>query len=129
MSYIVTPTQQEAETIQRYIHNKEMEAQYNEYIPSAITAEELRIMYGATKPFLECTIDQRWLEGYNKILGFKNGEIQTNFKGAATNYYEPIMTADNKWAIKQPAQQIDLTTFSFELVQDNGTLFPLIEIN
>ena len=106
MNYRIYNTQQEAETAQRQVHYQSMLAQYNQFIDTwsekfqtTITPEFIQQLYGASKLFLDCTLDECWEQGYNKILGFNNGKIRVDFEGVTTDFAKPVETIDGKWFI------------------------------
>lgn len=107
MTHRVYNTEQEAETAQRQKHYQLMLSQYNQFIDTysekyqtTITPEFIQQLYQAPKVFLDCTLDECWEYGYNKVLGFKNNEIQVDFKGVTTDYDVPKETVDNRWVIE-----------------------------
>lgn len=111
MNYRVYDTRQEAETAQRQKHYMAMVAQYNAYIgvwseayQVTISAEFIQQLYQAPKLFLDCSIEECWEFGYNRVLGFNNGEIKTDFVGSTTDYAIPLQTITGKWALPENAE-------------------------
>ena len=138
MKYLVT-TAANAEAIQKLVHyTYAMSVMYNKYVPSAISPEGLQAMYGASKPFLDCTIDECWVEGYNRVLGYKDGQLQTNFKGQSTDFSQARETVGGSWAMKKPngIKRIDpefgevgvLDLSGYEYTIEEDVEFPTVEL-
>ena len=122
----------EAEDIQRYLwYHSVLVPMYHAVVPSMITATELKTLYGASKQFLNCSIPEVWANGYNKVLGKKDNQFQTDFLGTTNNLYEVkttvqgficLVVKEADWL--QYEADYDLSQFTYEILQDNDSYWP-----
>jgi len=94
---------------------------YHEVVPALITATELKALYGASKQFLNCTIDEVWEQSYNRKLGTHKGEWRTDFEGVTDNWSIPQEYEDS-FVISCPDNitDYDLSAYSYTII--DGTV-------
>ena len=122
----------QCEDIQRYLwYHAKLVPMYHQVVPAMITAAELKTLYGASKQFLNCTIPEIWGQGYNKVLGKKSDEFQTDFIGTTNNLYEVRTTLQGWQCLKviesewsQYEADYDLTGFTYTVIDDNPDYWP-----